>query len=292
MISPVRLSLLSLALLLTASSRAALPEFQVGLPALDWAAFKPASPALAQAPARVPLQSLGEPLYSVPLPSLLNNIRAAPAVIQAGAARVHVFGDKSQNKGTWFLGFAVESGGVAFRNGKKMLRYKAGGILPVKGGSAQVSAGDRQYTVYIQGQLKNRMQSKVVFEPREPGAPRTVFTVQQLSEAAYLAGYPVRLGGTEYRLLYSENFREDAAGEFAELTGDRSIVLLKREGGRFTGLHWFERDIPRDSVLVTAPRAANSDDAYEQGALALGLRLGPAGELLVYYPATPAVAGH
>jgi hypothetical protein len=259
---------------------------------MNFAAFKaaPVQAAVAQ-PVQVPAESLGKPLYTIPLVPLLNNIRGTRAMFRAGNTAVHVFGNKSENKGSWVVGFAAEDGALVYKNAFKMLRYEAG-ALPIMKGSAQIRMGGRDYNVYVEGRISNRMQSQVIIEPleRDTGEDKAVFTIEQLSNAAYLAGYPVRIGGVEYRLLYSEDFNEGADGQFSGLSGDRSLVLLRSENGKLSGFHWYERELPRNGVLVETPRAANSDDGYDQGRLTLGLGLTGAGELRIYYPVDPTVA--
>ncbi len=231
-------------------------------------------------PAFVAPGALAAPLYEIPLAPILNNIRRTAATFRAGGELVHVFGDKSENKNEWFIGLAVEDVETEFKKGWKILHYWA------KFGSEtwHVELGGRMYAVHIDGQLRHKMQSKVVVEPADKNEPKSVFTIEQLSEAAFAAGLPVRIGGTQYRLLYSQNFNEDAQGNFAGYTVDRSIVLMFRnERGELKGYHWFEKDIPERAVLVTTPRVAGSEDSYEAGQVTLGLRLA-GGKLQIYYP--------
>lgn len=257
---------------------------------LNFSAFKAQPQAAVPSAYQAAAGALGSPLYSIELAPQLNRIRQTAASFQSGRWRVHVFGDKSQNKKNWFIGFAVDGQPPIFRNGRKMLRYKLGGLVSVANGTVYFWIDGRQYAAYLKGQLSHRMQSRVVIEPMQKGEAKTVFTIQQLSDAAFAAGLPLRIGGVEYRLLYSDNFAEDASGEFGSWTGDRSIVLMYRAAdGSYKGYHWFEREIPSDRILVATPRAADSDDGYEAGQLTLGLRLA-GGRLEIYYPNAPNIA--
>jgi hypothetical protein len=184
------------------------------------------------------------------------------------------------------MGFAAEDGTLIYKNGWKMLRWM------IKKGSAQFSIEKHDYRIYVDGQLSDKMHSKLVIEPLGGGESKTLFTVEQLAEAAYLAGYPVRIGGTEFRLLYSENMNEGSDGEFSGFTGDRSIVLLRRENGKLVGLHWFERELPLNGVMVGTPRSAHSGDCDKpaQAVPVFGLGLSAARELRVFYPVDPSLA--
>lgn len=208
------------------------------------------------------------PAARIPLAPLLDNVRGTRAAFRArNGAVVHVFGDKSVNKKNWFIGFAEESAPDAqFRQGKKMLHWM------VLKRTVHFDLGGTRYDAWIEGKATDKMHSVVVVEPSDHRGPRATWTVQELTDDAYDAGYPVTLAGREYRLLYTRDFDEDVNGEFSGYTGDRSITLLTKEGGSVAGLHWFEREIPRDRVLVTTPKLNGADDA-RAGTTVLGLKL-------------------
>lgn len=248
---------------------------------INFAAFKRAAQPPRQPGAVVAEGALGAPLHEIELAPLLNNIRRTAAAFRAGNAVVHVFGDKSENKNEWFIGLTIDPSDTMFKKGWKILHY----WLKPGAETWRVDIGGRMYDVRIDGQLRHRMQSKVVIEPEDKSEAKAVFTIQQLSDAAFAAGLPVRIGGTQYRLLYSQNFNEDGSGDFAGYTVDRSIVLMSRnEKGELKGYHWFEREIPEGQILITTPRAADSNDGYQADSVTLGLsRSG--GKLRIYYPA-------
>lgn len=230
----------------------------------------------AQAPAADPL---GAPLHSIELAPLLNNMRRTSAAFDAGGATVRVFGDKSQNKKSWFVGFSTDGGDTQFRKGEKMLNW----MLISR--EQEVTLNGRVYKVKLHGQLRNRMQSKLTIEPKDKkSGAKASFTIQQLSDSVYDAGHFLRIGGREFRLLYTENFNESQQGEFGGYTGDRSIVLMFRDAdGKLKGYHWFERNIPEGRVSVETPRLADEDDAIGAGTLTLGVSRRN-GRLELYYP--------
>lgn len=214
-----------------------------------------------------PLVPGDSPAATVRLSSILDNVRRTSAKFDTGQDVVHVFGDKSQNKNEWFIGFAPENADAQFYKGKKVLRW-----WPVFRGSVNFEVGGRKYKAQLDGSLTNRMGSKLVVEA-EDGRQKVSWTIAQLSKAAFEAGSPVTISGREFRLLYSQNFDESASGDFVGYTGDRSIVLMYKSGDKYEGFHWFEREIPRDTMLVSTPRAAKADDTYAAGAFSLGLRV-------------------
>lgn len=226
---------------------------------------------------------MGDPAVSIALDPLLDNMRRTATVFQIGGKTVRLFGDKSQNKKSWFLGFAEDGQADAqFRKGEKMLNW---GI--VMRGEAEITLDGRPFKVKLHGQLRNRMQSRIVIEPKAKGAldPKITITVQQVSDGVFAAGRPVRFAGRDFRLLYTRNFNETDRGDFAGYSGDRSIVLMFRQGEKLLGYHWFERAIPTGSeVLVSTPRAADEDDGGQAGGFTLGLRIGEGRALELYSP--------
>lgn len=227
---------------------------------------------------------MGAPAATVELDPLLDNMRRTPTAFQVGGKTVRVFGDKSQNKKSWFLAFAEEGSGLdaQFRKGEKLLNWGF-----VMRGEAEVTLDGRPFRVKLNGQLRNRMQSKIEIEPKTKGStdPKVTITVQQVSDGVFAAGHPVRLGGRDFKLLYTRNFYESDRGDFAAYSGDRSIVLMFRQGGKLMGYHWFEAAIPKDeTVLIATPRAADEEDGGQVGTFTLGLRMGPRRALELYYP--------
>lgn len=221
--------------------------------------------------------ALGAPILKIALDPILDNMRRTNAAFDAGGATVHVFGDKSQNKKSWFLGMAVAGGEAQFVKGEKIIHWM---LIDRK---ADVVLNGRAYKVQVLGQLRNRMQSKIVFEPKD-GSPKAIFTAQQISDAVYDAGWLLQFGGREFRLLYTRNFNETDKGAFGGYSGDRSIVLMFKQDGKFKAYHWFERAIPTGSdVLVSTPKTADEDDNSTAGAFSVGLRIHNR-ELELYYP--------
>lgn len=273
------------ALLAAGSARAGLPEPAFPLPEMNIAAqralLQQARPA--PGPYAAGLGSMGAPAASIPLAPILDRIRTTRASFRAGDATVRVFGDKSRNKKNWFVGFAVDGGEAQFRNGRKMIHW---GFLKR---TVHLELGGRRYSAYVAGKLTDKIHSELIVEADDKSEPRRSWTAEQLADAAYDTGAPVSIAGKEYRLMYMRDFDEDGDGEFAGYAEDRSITLMTREGGKLIGYHWFEREIPRDSILVSRPKAVGADEAGD-GALTIGLRLTPDGALEIYAPAGAAVA--
>jgi hypothetical protein len=231
-------------------------------------------------PRVLPPGSLGRPAAVAPLPSLLDNIRRTAAAFRAGSATVRVFGAKSANRNNWFVGFAEDGGDAQFRDGRAMIHWYF-----IKR-TQRVEFGGRGYSVYIDGSVTDHLASRLVVKPDDRSEGRSSWSIRELSDDAYAAGWPVTLGGREYRLLYSRDFDEDARGEFAGYDGGRSIVLMWRDGGGYHAYHWFQREIPSGRVLVTSPAAAGAD-GLAPGSVTLGLSLTPSGALELYGPLPP-----
>jgi hypothetical protein len=220
----------------------------------------------------------GKPIQSIPLAPLLDNARGTKAAFRAGNVVVHVFGGKSANKDNWFIGFAPEGAEDQFYKGSKMIHWV------FLNRTVHFTIAGRKYAAYIEGKATDKMRSVVTVEPADKSEAKSSWTVQELSDDAYAAGTSVTLSGKEYRLVYSRDFTENDKGDFGGYNGDRSIVLLSKEDGKLVGYHWFEREIPRDRILVSTPKATGADDD-EAGKLTVGLRLN-AGSLEIY-PARP-----
>lgn len=217
------------------------------------------------------------PVQAVPLAPILDRVRRGRILFRSGSAVVHVFGGKSQNKKNWFLGFAADGGEVQFRNGRKMLHWA------FLNRTVHFQIGPRKYAAYLEGKATDKMHSRVVVEPEDRSEPKSSWTIEEIADDSFDAGVPVSVGGREFRLLYTRDFNEDDKGEFAGYTGDRSITLMAREGGKLVGYHWFEREIPGDRVLISTPKGVGADESHS-GAFAVGLRLN--GGVLEIYPAS------
>lgn len=264
-------------LLLLASARAwsATAEFGYSVPAAAFQAQRARQirPAPGE-PFAVEPGALGAPVASVPLAALLDNVRTTKATFSAGGATVHVFGGKSRNKKNWFLAFVVDGQEARFYNGKKLLHWTF-----IKR-TVHLELNGRRFSTYVNGKATDKIHSEIIVEP-EGGGARSLWTAETLADDAYAAGAPVTFKGREYRLLYSRDFDENDDGEFAGYAADRSITLMTRENGKLIGYHWFEREIPRDSILVSHPKAVGADESKD-GGLTIGLRLSPAGALELY----------
>lgn len=229
-------------------------------------------------PKYVPANLLGAPMYVVPLPAILDSLRNTKVSFMAGNVRVHVFGSKAQNnngKTGWFLEFYAEgSKKPLFCNVWKIVRIP----LIKRKDSSVIEINSRKYEIYIDGPKR-----RLVITPMQTGESRTIFTSDQLEHFVYETGYPVRMGGTEYRVIYTRDFVEKN-NEFAGYSSDRSIVFLFMDQGELKGYHFYERDLRRANVLVTTPQQSSSDENRTHGALTLGLRVNLMGNLEVYYP--------
>jgi hypothetical protein len=263
-------------LLVPALARAVEPEFGGPLPQFEFAAFRPlAAPPPRGTPFLIPDAELGAPTVVVPLGSLLDNLRTTRISFRAGSAAVRVYAEKSRNKGDWFVVFAAENADPQFRNGSKMIHWAL-----IKR-TVHFSVGGKAFSAYIQGSLSNRMQSRVVVSADDRSQPDASWTIQEITDAAYDAGYPVTLGGRPYRLYYARDFDQTDGGEFAGYTGGRSIVLLARDQNRFTAYHWLESDVPRSGILAVSEKPSFADDE-NASPLLLGLRLSADGRLEIY----------
>jgi hypothetical protein len=142
-------------------------------------------------------------------------------------------------------------------------------------------AGGKAFSAYIQGDLGDRMQSRLVVAPEDRSQAPSSWSIQEITDDGYEAGRPVTLGGREYRLFYGSDFDQNDDGTFGAFTGGRSLVLVTRDGGRFTAFHWSESDIPRDGVLSVSEKPAFADEP-SAGPLLLGLRRSASDDLEIY----------
>lgn len=220
-----------------------------------------------------------KPLYTVPLPKLLDNSHGTKTSFTAGATVVHVFGDQSDDKGNWFIGLAPEGGTPQYFNAMKMVQ-----VLGI-GCSTRFEIGGKKFAAHVRTNLVHPLQSRLVVETDDDEATTAAsFSAKEVSEASYLAGYPLSLAGKYYRLLYFRNFTEGADGKFGKFNGKRSIVLLFRDKSGFSGYQFYESEIPTDKVRFVTPSYADSDGKHVKGDLTLGLRLAKGGELEIHLP--------
>lgn len=269
------LGVLVLAAFSCSAAHAAETELGGALPDFNFAALRPLAVRPADAAFVAPPGSLGAPTAVAPLPSLLDNLQRTRATFRAGATTVHVFGEKSRNKGDWFIGFAPEGGSAQFQPGRKMIHW-----MMLKR-TVHVWLAGKSFAAYIQGDVSNRMQSRLVVAPDDRSGPAASWSIQELTDDGDEAGWPVTLGGRDYRLFYTRDFNQNDAGDFSGWTGGRSITLVARDGTRYSAFHWEESDIPTDSVLSVCKKPAFADQADQQP-LALGLRRRADGALEIY----------
>jgi hypothetical protein len=209
----------------------------------------------------------------VPLPRILNNMRRTAVTFKAGGADVHVFGLKAQNNSGmsgWYVGFAVEGGETVFYRGYDALHLRKLGVGPDR--KLRIVLNGRPFELQVKASMLRPMTSRVVITPLEPGVPPVEFTVAQLADGVFAAGWPVTLEGREYRVLYTENIVETgASGEDAapggrvRLSGDRAIALMFKDKGGVSAYGWLERNIPRDRPAVTWTVAKGADSDGDPG---------------------------
>lgn len=232
----------------------------------------------------------------VPLPALLNNMRASRAVFKAGDAVVHVFGVRAENNpglSGWYIGFSVEGGETVFFKGADALHLRKLGIGPDR--HLAIKLNGRAFDLQVKVAITNTMKSRVVITPMEKGAAPIEFTVAQLAAGVYEAGYPVSLGGRDYRLLYTDNIVEVPGTETDPMptggrvvpSANRAIGLLFLDGkGGVSGYGWLERSIPRGNPLVTWTVAKGADADGDPGP-ALSVMIDAQGSLDLRYLAPP-----
>ena len=270
-----RLGVLAAAVFSCVAAHAAEMELGGALPDFHFAALRPLAVRPPDAAFTTPSGSLDAPTAVAPLPSLLDNLQRTRAAFHAGATVVHVFGEKSRNKGDWFIGFAPEGGSAQFQPGRKMIHW-----MMLKR-TVHVWLAGESFSAYIQGDVSNRMQSRLVVAPDDRSGPASSWSIQELTDDGFEAGWPVALGGRDYRVFYTRDFNQNDAGDFSGWTGGRSITLVARDGARYSAFHWEESDIPTDAVLSVCEKPAFADRA-DQGPLALGLRRRADGALEIY----------
>ena len=268
-------ALLAAALLAPALARGAEFEFGGALPLFDFAAARKfAAPPPPGTPYVAPEGAFGAPAAVLPLASLLDNLRRTRASFRAGNTAVRVYGERSANKGDWFIVFAPDGGDPQFRNGRKMIHWA---LLKR---TVHFSIAGKNFSAYIAGQLTDRMQSRIVVSADDGSQPESSWSVQQITDAGFATGEPVTLGGRAYRFFYARDFDQNDDGAFGRYTGGRSLVLVARDGDRFTAYHWLESDVPADGVLAVTEKPAFSD--ADAAPLQIGLRRTTDGRLEIY----------
>jgi hypothetical protein len=261
-----------------------LPEIagDAGSP-LDFSRFSPdASPVMPSGSRVVPLGSLGAPAAVVPLDRLLNGVRATKTVFYAGSMPVHVFGSKSENNlglTGWFLQLYPEGAtNELFFNGVAMSR-----VLVKFWGSGRAQINGMEFDMHLDINLGDTSSSRLEIDQKKPAGAKISFSAAEIAKGAYATGCPLRLGGTEYRVLYGQNYWTKGE-QFGGYTANRSIVFMFSDGKDFSSYSFLEKDIPRDGILISTPPKSLADEKKSPGNLTLGLRLDPAGNLEVYYP--------
>lgn len=261
-----------------------LPEFAgQANRSLDFSRFSPdATPPAQTGPHIVAVGSLGAPAAIVALAPLLNAIRATRAVFYAGSVPVHIYGSKSENNlglTGWFLQLYPEGApDELFFNGASMAR-----VLVKFWGSSRLQINGREFDIHLDIDITNPQSSRLEIDPKKPSGPRISFTAGELAKDSYETGYPIRLGGTEYRVFYGRGFLSNGE-QFSGYSGNRSVVFMFRNGKDFSAYSIYEKNIPHDGILVSTPPKSLADDKKVPGDLTVGLRLDPGGNLEIYYP--------
>lgn len=265
---------LALVFLVSAVAAASAADWAPSVP-VDFAVLRatPARP-LMDAAFTVSPQSVGAAAASVRLDPILDAIRRGRVEFKTGTTTVRVFGVKSRKK-NWFVGFAADDGETVMINGHRMLHWA------FIDRTAKFKIAGRAFSTWVEGKATDKIHSRLVVSPDDAPQTRWTWTIEQLSEDAYETGTPVTIGGRAMRLVYTRDFDEDSHGDFAGNASDLSITLLAKENGQIVGYHWFEREIPSDSVLVSTPKQAGAD-ASTQGSFTVGLRMGPGRTLELY----------
>ncbi len=238
--------------------------------------------------------ALGRPIYTVVLPPILDADRRTSAVFMAAGVPVHVFGTKSENRKSWFIEFWPENAArPIFVKGNKLPRIKVLG-LSLLNDAMTMKFNHIPYRVYIDLCVSDTMQSRLVIKSMDGRGESATFLIADMVRDAYETGVPLRLGGKDYRLIYSRNFIEDGNGGFARYSGDNLLVFMTLDGDKVGGFHVLDTDIPRAGagVLVSAPSEArqNSKDSPDQTTVALSRDA--VGNLKIYYPVPAAFAAH
>ena len=278
-----RLALLGI-LITAVSATARASEFNPSFAEIDFAAARavpqapPAGSAFAVAPG-----AYGAPLHTIPLAPLLDQV--SPVSFRSGGVNVRLFGGISENKNNWFTTFVPDNEAAMFFQGRAMLRWHF-----VFRGVAHFEIGPRKYDVHLDGNAIHPMESRLVVSPKDRAEAPSSWSLQELADKAYSSGVLFKIRGQEYSLMYTRDFNEDDHGHFDKYTGDRSITLVFHEGDRLFSYHWYEREIPSGSILISTPDKVDADKAFpgiHPGTLTVGLRLNN-GALEIYEAGSPA----
>jgi len=275
-------SLFALAALAPALAAAGDPEFSGALPDFNFAVLRPLVVPMPRSTAFIQaLSDSGAPAAVLPLAPLLDNVSRTRATFRVGNVVVHVYGLKSRNKNDWFIAFAAEGAEPQFRNGGKMIHW----MLLKR--TVHFAIAGKAFSSYIRGDIGDRMQSRLVVSADDRSQPESSWSIQQITDGGFEAGAPVTLGGRQYRFFYTRDFEQDDDGNFARFTGSRSLVLVTRDGNKFTAFHWFESDIPRDGGVLMVSEKPDFADQKDAGPLLLGLRRTADDKLEIYDRSAP-----
>jgi hypothetical protein len=263
------------------------------------AAFRPDMSALRAAYQASQAAVAADRQVTVPLPELLNNMRRTPNKFKAGAADVSVFGVRAQNNpglAGWYIGFSVNGGEAQYYKASDALKIKVMGLGPNR--HLEIWLNGLAFDLQIDVVKTDTMKTRVVITQKVRDARPTVFTVEQLAEGVYQAGWPLTIGGREYRLLYTENIEEvppvpDRSGKVAKVplggnvrvSGERVIAIMFRDAKNgIAGYGWMERYIPKDQPMTTWTIAKGADADGEPGP-AMSVMIDAMGHLDLQYKA-------
>ncbi len=250
---------------------------------LDFSRFAPEPhPVAPAAPHVVPAGTLGAAATVVPLSRIFESMRATRTVFYAGGVPVHIYGGKSENNlglTGWFLQLYPEGApDVLYFNGAAMAH-----VLVKFWGSSRVEINGAQFSMHMDISIGDPPSSRLEIEPKKPAGAKISFTAGEIARGTYETGYPLRLGGKEYRVFYGRCYLSQGA-QFAGYSPNRSIVLMFPDGKSYSAYTFYEKDIPRGGILVSTPEKSLADEKKTPGDLTLGLRIDPSGDLEVYYP--------
>jgi hypothetical protein len=142
----------------------------------------------------------------------------------------------------------------------------------------------REFEMHMDINISDPQSSRLEIDPKKPAGARTSLTAGDIAKDSFETGYPLRLGGTEYRVFYGRGFWSQGE-QFGGYSGNRSIVFMFRNGNDFSAYSFYEKNIPHDGILISTPPKSMADDKKVPGDLTLGLRINQNGNLEIYYPA-------
>lgn len=248
----------------------------------------PQVPRAVESPSQAPAVPGGPVIVDVE--PLLNRTWSTPIAFQAGPLTVRISGMKSSNgQKNWFLSLCADPCvSPQFYKGRDLLRYKPFlSPVAVLNGSQLVEFGGRRYKVYLDGQLRNREESRLRVEPLDAGGPKFEWEVREIAAAVHQGGHPLVINERPFRLLYVQEILENAAGGFAGLSTERSFAFLTQDKGRYIAYGVNAKDVPRDHVEAFIKAPSTSEDkppekVPPQLVLRVGLRLDESGRLEVH----------